>query len=141
MLKLKQNSPEGGSGRTGVQQDDRRTKAGRFEAGHSGNPRGRPKETFSLYKLAQSHAPAALQTLVAALKDSNARNRITAASIILDRAYGKAPQAVSFEGQAPQLLLLHLEAAKAVGLALQPALEANAEAPIIDLALMEPAAE
>jgi hypothetical protein len=56
------------------------------------------KITFS--DLAREHAPAALHTLVAIMKDdgSSESARVAAANVILDRAYGKPPQAMTHSG-------------------------------------------
>jgi hypothetical protein len=45
--------------------------------------------------IARPHAPAAIQTLLEAMKDKETHNRIAAAVEILNRAYGKPPVAVS----------------------------------------------
>lgn len=58
------------------------------------NPRGRPKKDLDLAKTAQQHAEEAIQALVKVMKDddSPASARVSAASEILDRGFGKAPQ-------------------------------------------------
>ena len=60
------------------------------------NPRGRPKKDFDLAALAQNHAQDAIQTLVDVMKDPEATPsaRVGAASEILDRGFGKAPQSI-----------------------------------------------
>lgn len=69
---------------------------------------GRPKgalnkrtiaQGISLSALAQKHAPAAIAELVRVMhkSDSDAA-RVSAAVVILDRGYGKAPQAVDVRG-------------------------------------------
>ena len=66
-----------------------------FVKGKSGNPCGRPKEAMVFTKKAQKFGQKALNVLVKALKSDNEKYRIMAAAIILDRAYGKAPQEVT----------------------------------------------
>lgn len=58
------------------------------------NPTGRPKKDKDLAKLAQAHAEQAINTLVKVMSDDAATPsaRVSAASEILDRGYGKAPQ-------------------------------------------------
>lgn len=67
-----------------------------FKPGQSGNPAGRPRliETpsgRSLRELAREHTMAAMETLIAIALDDEApaAARISAASAILDRGYGK----------------------------------------------------
>lgn len=73
-------------------------------------PAGRPKGSLNkvtkdIKALAQKHTPEALKTLVSimAASDSDAA-RVSAAKELLDRAYGKAPQAVTGEGGGPVAL-------------------------------------
>jgi Family of unknown function (DUF5681) len=69
--------------------------------GQSGNPSGRPKLTsrqkFTVTELARDAAPKAIKTLINVMssKKSTMTAKAIAADRILDRAYGKAPQAVA----------------------------------------------
>ncbi len=83
-------------------QPENRTTSGRFQKGVSGNPGGRPAAASRFRKRAQKHALAALATLVECLGPSiPPRVRVAAATALLDRAFGKPPQAVTGEGDAP----------------------------------------
>lgn len=57
-----------------------------FQPGQSGNPGGRPK---GIAAKAREHGDKALDVLVNALDDDDAKTRIVAAREILDRGYGK----------------------------------------------------
>lgn len=64
---------------------------GRFTAGVSGNPQGRPPVSSVIKRLAQDQAPAALAELCRlAFEAQDERVRLGAANAILDRAIGKA---------------------------------------------------
>lgn len=58
------------------------------------NPRGRPKKDLDLAALAQKHAEKAVETLAKCLTDTTATwpAKVSAASELLDRGFGKAPQ-------------------------------------------------
>lgn len=63
------------------------------QKGEVRNPRGRPKKDLDLAKLAQTHAEKAINTLVAVMtaEDATPSARVSAASEILDRGFGRAP--------------------------------------------------
>jgi hypothetical protein len=63
-----------------------------FRRGVSGNPGGRPKLEADIRRLAQAHGPAAIRRLVQLLGSDNERVAVTAAIVLLDRAYGKPSQ-------------------------------------------------
>jgi hypothetical protein len=115
-----------------VSASERRPVPGRpFEKGVSGNPLGRPKAVLSVQELARAHTEDAIRALVAALQ--NPRERVQAAQVLLDRAWGKPVQPVEAEG-AQSISVLHLVAAKEVSEQIQRALSENGGTapPVID---------
>jgi hypothetical protein len=70
--------------------------------GQSGNGNGRPK---GIAALARGHTPEALATLVRALKSEDERVAVTAASVLLDRGWGKVPNAPSNDDTAVQYVI------------------------------------
>lgn len=71
----------------------------KFQPGQSGNPGGRPKTVGAVRDLAREMTETALHVLehIAVSGESEAA-RVAAANSILDRAWGKAPQAITGEG-------------------------------------------
>lgn len=67
---------------------------GQFKKGQSGNPGGRPAVIAEIQQLARKHTGEAIDTLTAIMKDTSASpaTRVSAASVLLDRAGGKAAQ-------------------------------------------------
>ena len=70
-----------------------------FQKGKSGNPGGRPKEVQEVRDLARKHTVAAIQRLVELMNDDNGRTSVAACTVLLDRAWGKAPQAIEHSGK------------------------------------------
>jgi hypothetical protein len=74
-----------------------------FVKGQSGNPGGRPKVVLpdgrSLIDIAREHTPKAVATLVAVMDDRKASYaaRVSAASEILNRGWGRARQDIGIE--------------------------------------------
>ena len=76
-----------------------REKNGRFIAGHSGNPGGRPKDEYKVAELARSYTVEAVETLVDLMRHSrDDRVRGTASQALLDRGWGKAKVEVATSG-------------------------------------------
>jgi hypothetical protein len=65
----------------------RRGRGRPFARGVSGNPGGRPKAVHDIQELARQHTPEAIAALVAAL--NSPRERVSAATALLDRAWGR----------------------------------------------------
>jgi hypothetical protein len=72
---------------------------GTWVKGQSGNPLGRPKKYAEITKLAQSYSVEAMERLVEIMRNKKAGNlSLRACEIILDRAFGRVPFAVTGEG-------------------------------------------
>ena len=69
---------------------------GKFQPGKSGNPGGRPAIIAEVQDLARQHTADAMETLAAIMRDPKASPaaRVSAASAILDRGYGKPLQTI-----------------------------------------------
>lgn len=69
------------------------------QKGEVRNPRGRPKKDYDLAKMAQQHAELAVKTLAQCLTDAESSwpAKVSAASELLDRGFGKAPQSLDVE--------------------------------------------
>lgn len=77
-----------------------RDAAGRFPKGVSGNPGGRVKGLTEITRLARQYTEEAIATLYGIMmnggKDSD---RVSAAQVIIDRGWGKAPQSVELTSE------------------------------------------
>ncbi len=70
-----------------------------WKKGQSGNPGGRPKEVAEVRELARQYTDEAIQTLVTLMQSAKLeRTRLAAASELLDRGYGRPPQAIDLGG-------------------------------------------
>jgi hypothetical protein len=81
-----------------------------FRPGTSGNPSGRPR---GIEARAREYTEAALAVLADALNDPDRRIAVTAAGMLLDRGWGKPPQAVIAPDNTQTLQFQHLVAASA----------------------------
>ena len=87
----------------------------RWQKGQSGNPGGRPKVIGDLQEQARQWSGEALDALreVATSKDAPPSARVSAAVALLDRGYGKPPQAIDAKVTAEASpAYWHLEALK-----------------------------
>ena len=67
-----------------------RDDSGKFIAGYSGNPGGRPKDEYRVAELARSYTVEAVETLVDLMRHSrDDRVRGTASQALLDRGLGQ----------------------------------------------------
>lgn len=66
---------------------------GRFVAGHTGNPRGRPKDDLGVADMARKLSPTVIRTFGRIVRDQKApaAARVSAGTALLDRAWGRAP--------------------------------------------------
>ena len=73
-----------------------------FQPGQSGNPTGaRPERVTRVRVLAREQTEKAINALIAALDDDSARVRVAAAEALLDRGWGRAPQAITGADDGP----------------------------------------
>lgn len=72
---------------------------GKYKAGESGNPGGRPKEYRTVVDLARKRTVRAVKVLTEIMENSaaDAGARVKAAATLLDRGWGKAPQVLEVQ--------------------------------------------
>jgi hypothetical protein len=87
-----------------------------WQPGESGNPGGRPKAVHDVVELSRTFTKEAVYTLAGIMQNVNepASSRVSAASILLDRGWGKPLQTLATpDGNSP--ISLHLLATQFVG--------------------------
>ncbi len=70
-----------------------------FVKGQSGNPGGRPKADGEIRELARESGPDAIAKLVEHMNGEDSRLSQSASIALLDRGFGKPPQAINLGGQ------------------------------------------
>lgn len=78
-----------------------------FEKGRSGNPGGRPKVAAEVRELARQYTDVAIKALTDIMQDEKSppAARVSAATVLLDRAYGRAPQDLTVKGSIEQHII------------------------------------
>ena len=96
-----------------------------WQKGKSANPAGRPRKDVDIEKLARSHAPAAIETLVRAL--THPKLCVQAATVLLDRGYGRPKQNISGDKEAPLIVDFRWADNTIASTAIHPVIEAAVE--------------
>jgi hypothetical protein len=91
-----------------------------FKPGQSGNPGGRPRAVAEIRDLARQHTETALNALVKiATAGKSESARVSAATALLDRGYGKPTQPIAGDSDADAINLgivsSHQAAIRAIG--------------------------
>jgi len=78
-----------------------------FKPGKSGNPSGRPKQPKEFKDLVKANTVPALEAVISIMNNKNAKesDRLKAAEIVIDRAYGKATQLIAGDAEHDALVI------------------------------------
>jgi hypothetical protein len=84
-----------------------RSAGGKWLPGQSPNPGGRPKGVEEVQRLAREHTPAAIKALITITGNAKAppAARVSAATALLDRGWGKPMQPTEHSGEMIQRVI------------------------------------
>ena len=81
-----------------------------WKKGESGNPGGRPKANLEVIELARSYCTAAIKRLAyLSTKAKSESAQVAACTALLDRGFGKPPQALKVGGDGNSPLIARIE--------------------------------
>jgi hypothetical protein len=91
---------------------DQRTRKGRFPAGKSGNPGGRPKSLADIQEIARSRSGEALDVITRIMREGKPLEQLQAARLVLERAWGKPVAPVDSPDDSPIVPVLIINMSK-----------------------------
>lgn len=102
-----------------------------WQAGQTGNPRGRPKKSREIQELAREDTLEAYNTIKKIMRRSDQKLALQAAQWIVERAWGKVKTAIEMTGKdggpIEQVTVTDTEAARMIAFTLAKGLEGEAE--------------
>jgi hypothetical protein len=87
----------------------------KFKKGVSGNPSGRPKQDPEIQALARELSTETIHKLAYWMRSDEAKASIAASAIILDRAWGKARQAIDLSAKIDSITVNVVESKRGNG--------------------------